>query len=348
MTDSSLLTSLGWSSFFATQVTESEQTCAPYRITSVQRDKLNAIGTDGALTLLTAPDDPVSNYAVGDWVLAAPDRDRVSRRLTPRGELTRRAAGTDAQSQLIASNVDTLFVVTSCNADFNIARLERYLTLAEIGGCLPVIVVTRADMVGDADDYVKRAAALSPLVTALALDARDPTEASRLEPWCGLGQTAALVGSSGVGKSTLLNGLTGGNAVTAGLRVDDAKGRHTTTTRDLKPARAGGWIIDTPGMRALRLTGATEGINAVFDDLATLAHTCRFSDCQHDSEPGCAIRAAIDSGEIDESRMVRWQKLLDEDIRNSQSLAQAHARDRSMTQVYKEGQARGRHKRGRS
>lgn len=316
------LADLGWSDHFARQ-------CGPEpraaRISAVHRDRLQVLSPDGPLSLV--PRGHAGGYAVGDFVLH--DGVLALERLAPQTEIARRAAGTGAARQLIAANVDTLAIVTSCNADFNAARLERYLAVAEAAGCLPLVVLTKADLVDDPRDWMRRAQRLSPLVTALALDARDPEEARRLDAWAGPGQTLALTGSSGTGKTTLLNALTGAAEATRGIREDDAKGRHTTTHRALRRALAGGWIIDTPGMRELALTEAAEGIDAVFADLADLEARCRFSDCRHETEPGCAVRAALDAGEIDADRLARWEKLRREERRNTETLAEAHARDRA-------------------
>mgnify|MGYP001814485117 CR=1 FL=1 len=242
--------------------------------------------------------------------------------------LKRRAAGTDAREQLIAANVTTLGIVSSCTADFNEKRIERYLVLAADAGCLPLVILTKADQTEDPDAFTRRAERLSPLLTALAIDATDPLEIRRLHPWCRAGDTLALVGSSGVGKTTIRNGLTGEAAETQAIREDDAKGRHTTTSRALVRTTAGGWLIDTPGMRALRLADASDGIETVFEDIENLARTCRFSDCAHDTEPGCAIQAAISAGTLDPDRLRRWRKLLNEDRRNTETIAQSRARDK--------------------
>ncbi len=268
------------------------------------------------------------------------------RRLDRTTELARRAAGPRAGAQLIAANVDTLGIVTSCNADFNPARLERYLALAASAGCLPLIVLTKPDLSDDPDDYVRQALRLSPIVTALALIATDADEAARLAPWCGPGQTLALVGSSGVGKTTLQNHLTGIAAATRGIREDDAKGRHTTTARSLRPTLAGGWLIDTPGMREFGLTDAADGIDAVFSDVTDLIGQCRFTDCAHETEPGCAVRAAIDAGTLDEARLHRWRKLLREDAHATETIAKVRDRNRKLTKMHKSGKKRGRSKRG--
>ena len=161
------------------------------------------------------------------------------------------------------------------------------------------------------------------------MDATDRAEVERLSPWCKGGQTLALLGSSGVGKSTISNALTGEGATTQAIREDDAKGRHTTTARGMRPTRYGGWLIDTPGMRALRLADVGEGIEAVFEDLETLAQSCRFTDCSHETEPGCAIQAAIAAGELEADRLTRWRKLQREDARNTALVHETRASDRA-------------------
>jgi ribosome biogenesis GTPase len=330
------LADLGWSDHFAAQIADDPaQTTHACRLSSVARDRLTGLSPKGEHLLVPPSDMTTGQFAVGDWVLTNPTGQKVTRRLTPLTELTRRAAGTGADRQLIAANVDTLGIVTSCNADFNEARLERYLALAAASGCLPLVILTKADQADDPRSYTGRAQRLSPLVTAVALNATDPEDAALLSPWCKGGQTLALVGSSGVGKSTLSNALTGELVATAGIREDDSKGRHTTTARGLHRTRAGGWLIDTPGMRALRLSDARGGVDAVFSDLDDLAQSCRFSDCSHDSEPGCAIRAAIESGDVDPDRLHRWRKLQAEDARNSETLAEARARDKSFGKLIK-------------
>ncbi|RYG91561.1 ribosome small subunit-dependent GTPase A [Loktanella sp. IMCC34160] len=330
------LSDLGWSAHFARQL-DADETATPVRLTAVNRRDVEGLGPDGPVTLVTPME--TGAYAVGDWVLS--EGGRATALLDRSTMIQRRAAGHEVKGQLIAANVDTLGIVTSCNADFNPARLERYLAMAAAAGCLPLIVMTKADEAEDPADYVRRAEALSPLVTALAIDARDPEEVKRLVPWCKDGQTLALVGSSGVGKTTIQNCLTGIEDATQGIREDDAKGRHTTTSRALRPTLFGGWLIDTPGMRELRLTEAAEGIDAVFADIADLALECRFSDCKHETEPGCAIRAAIDAGSLDEARYERWQKLSREDQYNTETVAESRARYRKLNKLYKTGKARG-------
>ena len=168
---------------------------------------------------------------------------------------------------------------------------------------------------------------------------------ARLAPWCRDGQTLALVGSSGVGKTTIQNALTGTEEATRTIREDDAKGRHTTTARHLRQTRFGGWLIDTPGMRELGLAEAAEGIATVFADVEALAGACRFSDCAHETEPGCAVRAAIEDGTLAAERLAQWRKLQREDQIASQSVAEARARDRALGRLYEQGKKHARRKR---
>lgn len=335
------LTGLGLSAHFARQI-EIDAEVTPARIAEVARDHVIALTEAGPLALVTP--DSTGGYAVGDWVLH--DGARVTALLDRQTEIRRKAAGPQAGSQLIAANVDTLGIVTSCNADFNIARLERYLALAAQSDCLPLIVLTKADLADDPRDFERQAERLSPLVTAIALNAKDGEDAARLAPWCGRGQTLALVGSSGVGKTTLQNHLTGLAEATQDIREDDAKGRHTTTARALRPTLHGGWLIDTPGIRELALAEAAEGIDAVFAEIVELARSCRFNDCAHETEPGCAVKAAIEAGSLDPGRLERWRKLQREDRYNSESIAEARARYRRLNKMYKVGKARSDAKRG--
>lgn len=338
MTDFTLA-DLGWSDRFA-QARPADAQGTPARIAEVQRRSVTALAPEGTLSLVSPQSTGL--LAVGDWVLH--EGGRITHRFERSTEIARRAAGTTGERQLIAANVDTLAIVTSCNADFNEARLERYLAMATTAGCLPLVILTKADEATDPADYARRAARLSPLLTAIALNAKDPEEAARLNAWCGPGQTLALVGSSGVGKTTLQNHLTGVQALTQDIRADDAKGRHTTTARALRPTRAGGWLIDTPGIRELRLSDAAEGIEAVFADVTDLARACRFTDCAHETEPGCAVTAAIAAGTLDPGRLERWRKLAGEDRLDRETPAEARARARSTGKLHRTGKAARRYK----
>jgi len=242
----------------------------------------------------------------------------------------RRAAGTGRRLQLIAANVDTLFIVSSCNQEFNLARLERYLALAGEAKVTPIVVLTKSDLVINAEELASAAAKLRPHLLVETLDARNPVGVKNLLPWCDRGQTVALVGSSGVGKSTLINTLIGHDRITTQeIREDDDEGRHTTTGRALYRMNAGGLLLDTPGMRELQLTDVESGLADLFSDIVTLAETCRFKDCRHKSEPGCAVLAAVESGALSSERVKRWRKLDAEEAYNTRSLSERRALDRS-------------------
>jgi ribosome biogenesis GTPase len=325
--DFARLAALGWSNHFQSQLGGDDAGLAAVRVTNVHRNALEVAGADALHSVLPIAPEDGGPATIGDWLLVDAS-GRVVRVLERKTVFRRRAAGTGRQAQLIAANVDTLFVVSSCNHDFNIARLERYLALARDAGVTPVVVLTKADLADDVGNYAGRAARLLPGLLVEPLDARSAEEVSVLRPWCALGQTVALVGSSGVGKSTLVNALTGSEQETAAIREDDSRGRHTTTGRTMHRLAAGGWLIDTPGMRELQLVDAEGGIDEVFADVVAIAHTCRFADCQHDREPGCAVRAALESCELAADRFARYRKLAREDRHNSEELHERHARER--------------------
>ncbi len=326
------LLELGWSASFADQLTASDAPYAPARITAVHRDRVEAAGETGPLSLTLPQGLLTSHVAVGDWVLS--DGVQLHRLLDRQSVLTRRAAGKGIDRQLIAANLDRLAIVTSCNAEFNSARLDRYVALAHQGGVAPAIVLTKADTT-DPAPYIADATSAARGAPVLAINAKDEASVEGLMQWCGPGQTLGLVGSSGVGKSTLASTLTGTDRETAAIRQTDSRGRHTTSARYLIRTLAGGWLIDTPGMRELRLTDATESIAATFDDIDELGRQCRFADCAHDSEPGCAIRAAVDTGDLDPVRLARWRKLLAEETHDKETVAEARARSRSFGKTVK-------------
>ena len=309
------LAGLGWSEFFADQRAPDEARLAAGRVATVHRARLTAITAGGPVRLELPVHARTGDFAVGDWVLADPETWLLRRRLSRRTLLARRSEGGRAP-QLAAANVDTLFVVTSCNVDFNPARLERYLALANEAGTDPVILLTKADAAADAEVYRAQAASLQRGLAVVVLDPRAAGTAGALAPWCGAGRTVALVGSSGVGKSTLVNTLAGpAQAVpqeTGAIREHDAKGRHTTTARSLHAIAGGGWVIDTPGIRTLQVGDAAYGIDVLFAEITELGPRCRFRDCTHAHEPGCAVRAAAADGTLDPERLARWRKLRDE------------------------------------
>lgn len=325
-TPPSNLTLIGWQPFFSQQTSvDALARTPPVRVTARHRSGLHIVG-DGIDRLIpTVPDT-----AVGDWLLLDLERPDQSQVLERKTLIKRRAPGTDRAVQLIAANIETVFIVSSCNQDFNVARLERYVALALEADITPVIVLTKRDLVSDPAPYVTDAQAISHMVSVVALDARSDAPQVELAPWCKQGQTVAFLGSSGVGKSTLTNALMGrAEAATQTIREDDAKGRHTTTHRQLHMVPEGGLVLDTPGMRELQLTDAASGIQDLFSDLHAIAGACRFKDCEHASEPGCAVRAAVEAGQIDAARVQRWHKLRAEEAFNSASLSERRSKDRS-------------------
>ena len=331
------LPELGWNADFAAQNIEN---LIPMRVTDIHKSFLGAIGEAGPERLNVTLDLVEHGVTVGDWVLKDPDTGQPVKVLERHSLLKRRNARTNVDDQLIAANVDTLFVVSSCNKDFNVARLERYFALAHQGGAEPVLILTKADLADDPGAYEAEAMRSLPGVMVFALDANAKDTPEKLAPYCGTGQTVALLGTSGVGKTTLTNALTGLDQLTQDIRSSDARGRHTTTARSMHRMRAGGWLIDTPGMRALRLADAREGLEAVFSDIEDLATQCRFNDCSHESEPGCAVREAVEP-----DRLKRWQKLMAEDTYGNETIAESRERYRKLGKLHASGKVRGKAKR---
>ena len=344
------LAQLGWNNVFQQQaVNFLTDTVIPVRVLDVHRSGWHVIG-EATDTLIPPVIENASEPAtVGDWLLLDTSTGKAILLLDRLSVFKRRAPGTDRREQLIAANVDTLFVVSSCNEDFNEARLERYLAIGRDAEVMTLIVLTKSDLCPNPEDYVRRAAKLAVGVHAEALNALDMETAGKLEPWLGLGQTVALLGSSGVGKSTLSNTLLGSsNIETRQIRKDDAKGRHTTTARNLHQLPGGAWLLDTPGMRELQLTDVRSGIDDVFAEITALAGDCRFDDCCHQGEPGCAVQQAVGGGELDAARLQRWQKLVREDAHNRESIAERRARGKALGRLYRTIQNESRGRKNRS
>ncbi len=341
------LPDMGWTPFFQSQFDADEYgELTPVRVNEVHRNAVETISQTGPRRLPMTGTLIDHGVAVGDWIFIDNATGLPARVLDRKSLLKRRAAGDDPAPQLIAANVDTLFIVSSCNADFNIARLERYLALARQAEIEPVLILTKADLCDDPGKYQHEALAALQDVQVKTVISKDPTVVEQLAPWCSNGQTVALLGSSGVGKSTIINMLSDANALTQDIRKDDSKGRHTTTRRSMHRTKSGGWVIDTPGMRSLRMTDVAEGVDIVFSDVAELAMQCRFNDCAHDTEPGCAIQAAIAAGDLDSARLMRWQKLLREDERHTETIAQSQTRAKALSQKIATSKARLRSKKG--
>lgn len=251
--------------------------------------------------------------AVGDWVAitAADERSVVVHAVLPRrSQFVRQARGDAAGAQVVAANVDVVLLVSSLDHDFNLRRLERYATLAWSSGADPVIVLNKADVCPDVAERVADVAAVAPGVPIRVLAARDGVGIDSLTPLLEPGRTAALLGSSGVGKSTIVNALLGWERQqTREVRAADQRGRHTTTVRELLVTDSGALLIDSPGMRSVGMWDAEDGLADAFSDVESFAADCRFTDCAHETEPGCAVRAAISAGRLSETRLESQRKL---------------------------------------
>ena len=255
--------------------------------------------------------------AVGDWVvleLPETDGDARIRAVLPRAtRFSRRAAGNPTEEQVVAANIDIIFLVSGLDQDFNPRRIERYLVTARDSGAAPVIVLNKADLVEDPDAIVADVQALAPGVPVHAVSAKAPGSLAALRALITSGRTAALLGSSGVGKSSIANALIGDERLpTREVRESDSRGRHTTTGRQMVLMPDGGILIDTPGMRELQLWDAAESVAGAFADIDALAGGCRFRDCRHVSEPGCAVAAAVADGSLPAVRLESFRKLQDE------------------------------------
>lgn len=253
--------------------------------------------------------------AVGDWVALQPgEPGRIVHLFQRRSGLVRQAAGRRTQAQVLAANVDKVFVVTSTGRDFNLRRVERYLVAVQGGGAEPLVVLNKADLCPEVDSLVAELGAVAPGVPVLAVSALQASGLEALRVHLHAGCTVAVVGSSGVGKSTLINRLLGQEVLVTGeVRERDEKGRHTTTHRELLPVplEEGAWamLVDTPGLRELQLWAQGSSLSGIFADIEALAEGCHFRDCTHEHEPGCAVREAVAQGSLDEGRLASLHKL---------------------------------------
>ncbi|MDZ8188782.1 MAG: ribosome small subunit-dependent GTPase A [Nostoc sp. ChiSLP02] len=311
---------LGWSDFFA-------RSFAPYRqqgfsvgriaieyrnsyIVYTQQGELTAEVTGKLRHQATQGQFP----AVGDWVIIQtlePQKRATIHGILPRkSKFSRKTVGSKTEEQIVAANIDTVFLVCGLDGDFNPRRIERYLVLAWECGANPVIVLNKADLCNSLEESILEVEAVAFGVPILVLSATTHQGLDGLKPYLQPGQTVALLGSSGVGKSTITNQLKGASVqAVQPVRRGDDRGRHTTTNRELILLPSGGLIIDTPGMREIQIWAGDESLQGTFADIESLSAECRFRNCQHNNEPGCAVQQALLEGELDFSRFLSYQKL---------------------------------------
>jgi ribosome biogenesis GTPase len=271
--------------------------------------------------------DPLERPVVGDWVSVADGEDRaiIHHVLDRRTARVRRAAGTESGVQIVAANVDLFFIVTSAKRDFNVRRLERYLAAVWDSGAEPVIVLNKIDLGNDADEMVEAIEGIGLGVPVVKASALKGDGLGDLRGFIGRGKTAGFIGSSGVGKSSLVNCLLGRDAQHVKTLRRDEKGRHATTRRELIELPDGGIVIDTPGMRELGLVEDDGGVEHIFADIIELGEECRFRDCRHQGEPGCAVAAAVEAGQLDRARLDSYLKLQREIAANERRRDPVHA-----------------------
>lgn len=315
-----MLTSYGWSETLQHDFQPyAAQGLSPGRIIVQQRGGYRLLTETGEIearssgSLMKSASDE-DRPAAGDWVAFEPRPGEttalVHHVLPRRTAFIRKASGRVGGAQVVAANVDVAFLVTSLNADLNLRRLERYLATAYESGADPVVILTKADLAHDVDAAVAEVEAIAFGAPVLAISSRTGQSLDAVAALLPPGRTGVLLGSSGAGKSTLLNALAGAERMATGeIREDDARGRHTTSHRELVLLPSGGLILDTPGMRELGLWDADSGVATAFEDVEALAAQCRFNDCSHQGEPGCAIRAAIASGDLPTERLAAYAKL---------------------------------------
>ena len=354
---------LGWSAVFGESFDRLPmRDVVAARVARQDVQSYNLLAADGPLTAGLAGrlrrDGPArgATPVVGDWVAVTPLPDGgVIRALLPRrSAFSRQVAGGVTGEQVVAANIDTVFIVTGLDGEFNLRRLERYLTVASVSGATPVVLLNKADGCPDPAARLAEVGAIASGVAAHTMSALDGAGLDAVQRYLGRGRTVAFIGSSGVGKSTIVNRLAGPDRMAvAAVRRGDDHGRHTTTHRELVVLPGGGMVIDTPGMRELRIwEGGEEALRGAFADIEDLALTCRFADCAHETEPGCAIRLALETGALDAARYGSYLKIRQELDRATVRQGEAARREerlrgKNTTRLHEEIAKHGRRRKGR-
>lgn len=314
------LVKLGWDSFFDKEYQNLKMPGSiPYRVASEFKTSYRVINGESQLTATMSGKmlyDFTDGYpAVGDWVVTVPSPDGeqgIIHSILPRkSKFSRKDTGPRKAEQIVATNIDTAFIVSALDGNnYNLRRIERYLILAWKSGAAPVLILNKADLCDNPDYYVRQVKDISKDAPVYAVSAVENTGIENMQTFLYTGQTAAFLGSSGVGKSALINVLFGSEVQAIGeIREYDKKGRHTTTRRELILLPGGGVVIDSPGMREIQMWGNEDDLQDPFDDIEALAINCRFTDCSHDTEPGCAVKEALENGELDAGRYGNYLKL---------------------------------------
>lgn len=332
------LADLGWDEDWAIALAAGpDPTVVPGRVSRIDRGISTVLTISGAVRVFAVPE---IKLAVGDWVTLEAEPTATGHRVLT-GILPRRCAfrrvsdDPSAREQVVAANIDTVLLVDAIDGQLSVRHLERYVALAWQSGAVPVIVITKADLASPAEvsDYVARVAEVASGVAVHVVSASTGEGLEDLAPYLAPGRTVALLGLSGAGKSTLVNLLAGGEVLATGAVRADGKGRHTTTHRELVPIPGGGLVIDTPGMRALSVSTATEGVAQVFADIEEFQSQCGYLDCSHTSEQGCAVLAAVASGELSATRVASWRQLRGETPVESPQVARLRIVERNRTKA---------------
>lgn len=341
------LADLGWNNRFQSQLIDTPEDLVPARIAEEQRGAYLLLTEDGPLSaavsgrLMHDAGGREDFPAVGDWVLARPllgeARAVIHSVLARRTKLSRKTAGETTDEQILAANVDTVFLVTSMNQEMNLRRIERYLTVIWESGATPVILLNKADLAENAPQLVSEVEDIAPGVDVYFTSALTGDGVEAVRRYLHRGQTVVFIGSSGVGKSSLVNRLLEEDVQAVSHIRDDGKGRHTTTSREMMLVPAGGLIIDTPGLRELQLWEADSGVGQTFADVEDLAQECAFADCNHGSEPGCSVQTALTNGAISRQRLDSYRKLQREQyfIESKKDVNLRNAEKKKWKQIHK-------------
>jgi ribosome biogenesis GTPase len=315
------LSDWGWNDYFAQVFTRGGFRGAPARVISESRGVCRLVAESGEYSAVSR-----EHAVAGDWIAFDAPRSVVTAVLPRRTKISRKQAGREAAEQVLATNVDVIYIVTGLDKDFNVSRIERFLVLATATGASPVIVLNKIDVCTDVADRLADVDAVTGgLIPVFAISALESHSVVRLHGAMEHGQTAVLLGSSGAGKSTIVNALLGQPVQrTADVREHDSRGRHATTGRNLFRLAAGWLLIDTPGIRELEPWAPAAAVAEVFNDIEQIAASCRFRDCRHAGEPGCAVARAVAAGELAERRLLNYGKLKGE-LRRLERMQDARA-----------------------